>query len=462
MKTAAEWAIEQWGSVELGDKRRTRRAVAMGARMAERTEVSLPKQMHDWAETKGAYRLLNNGEVTLAKLIAPHIAATVKKCNLHDVVLLAEDSTILDYTHHKQKKGLGPIGDEYGRGMIVHSTLAIEPSTREVLGLMQMQVVLRRPQPKPKPTHYRSPEGLLWEVSAKTIPAPPAGHKRIRVTDRGSDLFEYMLACEENGASFVVRSHYNRQITLPEDGLGELRRLLDHSREQPAVEGSQYRVKVAAREKHPAREATLGLAWIHVCLPVPKNLPPATRAKGALWVYGVRAFETDPPPGVDAVEWVLLTNVPVLDLAQAKDIVAWYECRWLCEEYHMCLKTGCGIQASQLDEGLDIQRLLGFAAPIAVRLLQLKHHVHLTPTRLARKVVQPLMVQVLALRQKRVAVSMTLSEFWKQVARLGGHLGRTSDGTPGWRTLWQGWQLLSALTAGAQLFNQLRKSKRSG
>ena len=34
-----------------------------------------------------------------------------------------------------------------------------------------------------------------------------------------------------------------------------------------------------------------------------------------------------------------------------------------------------------------------------------------------------------------------------QVARLGGFLGRKSDGEPGWQTLWQGWMRVQWVAA---------------
>ena len=46
---------------------------------------------------------------------------------------------------------------------------------------------------------------------------------------------------------------------------------------------------------------------------------------------------------------------------------------------------------------------------------------------------------------------MTVYEFWRLVARLGGFLGRKSDGHPGWRAVWDGWAYLSNLTEGARL-----------
>ena len=70
----------------------------------------------------------------------------------------------------------------------------------------------------------------------------------------------------------------------------------------------------------------------------------------------------------------------------------------------------------------------------------------------ATAIVDSLMVQVLARRQKTDADSMTAAEFWRRLARLGDHQGRRRDGSPGWRTVWRGWRLLSDLTEGARLF----------
>jgi hypothetical protein len=116
------------------------------------------------------------------------------------------------------------------------------------------------------------------------------------------------------------------------------------------------------------------------------------------------------------------------------------------------LKTGCRVEDSQLDDGADLQRLLGFAAPIAVRLLQLRQATRNIPDLPATALVEPLMVQVLARRQKTDPDTMSPAEFWRRLARLGDHQGRRRDGPPGWRTVWRGWRLLSDLTEGARLF----------
>jgi hypothetical protein len=41
-----------------------------------------------------------------------------------------------------------------------------------------------------------------------------------------------------------------------------------------------------------------------------------------------------PPRGEKAIEWILLTNEPVLDLDDAWRVVEWYERRWVVEVFH--------------------------------------------------------------------------------------------------------------------------------
>ena len=76
MDTEAVWAVDQFGQVELGDKRRTERAVEMGRAMARRPGDGLVKQMGDWNGQRGAYRLLDNEAVSHEGLSKPHWEAS--------------------------------------------------------------------------------------------------------------------------------------------------------------------------------------------------------------------------------------------------------------------------------------------------------------------------------------------------------------------------------------------------
>ena len=51
---------------------------------------------------------------------------------------------------------------------------------------------------------------------------------------------------------------------------------------------------------------------------------------------------------------------------------------------------------------------------------------------------------------------LTVGEVALALGRLGGHLNRKGDGSPGWLTLWRGWQKLSQIHIGYQLARELK------
>jgi hypothetical protein len=454
--STSEWAAQQWARVELGDRRLTRRAVAIGTQMAAHSEASLPEQMGAPSVLKAAYWLLNHPGVSLAALTAPHRQQTLQAARAVPVALLVEDTTELDFTAHTAKTGLGPIGDGRGRGLLLHSTLALEPASRMVLGLAHVQVVLRQPKAERRAKWVRTPEGRVWEVSAAQVGAPPAGVCWVHVSDSGSDIFAYMTVCHQLQKHFLIRAFRNRRLVWPDDSTEAAdptaQAVRDYVQRLEPHPGSEYTLTLPAEGQQPARQARVVLQWAALTLAPPVQAPPEIRAPGPLKVWVVRAWEPNPPPDVAPVEWVLLSSLPVETLDEAQMRMDWYTCRWFCEDLHQCLKTGCRIEQRQLDDGADIQRLLGFALPIAVRLLQLRQTVRQAPAVPATTVVEPLLVQVLARRQRLNWQTLTAEQFWQQVARLGGHQGRRHDGPPGWRTVWRGWRYLSDLADGARLF----------
>jgi hypothetical protein len=88
-----------------------------------------------------------------------------------------------------------------------------------------------------------------------------------------------------------------------------------------------------------------------------------------------------------------------------------------------------------------------------VRLLQMKTLAIADPDRPARKVIPLLWLQILkAVGGKLQRVhDLTIYEFYREVAKLGGFLGRKSDDEPGWITVWRGWEKLNNLVRGARI-----------
>lgn len=92
--------------------------------------------------------------------------------------------------------------------------------------------------------------------------------------------------------------------------------------------------------------------------------------------------------------------------------------------------------------GQGLLALLGLLAVVAVRLLQLRMLSRQAPNPPASATVPQEVVAVVAGSLHVSSETLTVGQFWRGVARLGGFIGRASDGDPGWQTLWAGWHRL--------------------
>jgi Transposase DNA-binding/Transposase Tn5 dimerisation domain len=438
------WAQQQWGGAALGDARRTRRAVQLGATLASRPEASLPQQTGSWGELKSAYRLLHEPDVTHAALSEPHWQATRQQARQTHTVLFVQDTSELDFTAHPQTKDLGWIGNTGGRGFFLHSCLAVRPAAGpEILGLAAQQVWTRHEVKKGTETRTarakRRKESDVWAEIVEAIGPAAPGQQWVSVSDRASDIFSFVRRARAQGWHGLWRVGQNRLVRT---GSGKVVKLLDWARRLPTQ--TETVVELRGRDGQPPRTVHLQVAWRAVQLCPPRNGPERSQEPVAGWC--VRCWE--PGKRTNALEWVLFTTVPVTDAASARERIEWYRERWVVEEYHKALKTGCAIEQRQLRSAQGLRALLGLLAIVAVRLLQLRTVARTAPETLATQVVEPEFVETVVRFRGGSADRMTAEQFWRAVAGLGGFLGRKGDGDPGWQTLWRGWQRLQDLCWG--------------
>ena len=176
-----------------------------------------------------------------------------------------------------------------------------------------------------------------------------------------------------------------------------------------------------------------------------------------IWV--VHVFEISPPKGEERIEWALCTNEPVTTLEDALRVITWYEQRWIIEDFHKALKTGCGVESLQFTATARLDPMIGVLSAVAVTLLNLRDASRRddAATRPATDVVDVEYVRVLSgWRYKTVRTDLTVQEFFFALARLGGHQNRKSDKRPGWLVLWRGWTTLQAMADGADAIRQKR------
>ena len=106
--------------VQLGDKRLNERSTIVLEALYHQSQSSIPTACGGWSETEAAYRFFQNSKVTAAKILAPHKEATLKRMESHEVVLLVQDTTELDYTgRHEKMKDLGYLNWAERRGCLL-------------------------------------------------------------------------------------------------------------------------------------------------------------------------------------------------------------------------------------------------------------------------------------------------------------------------------------------------------
>ncbi len=454
------WAEEQFGACKLGDKRRPKRLIQVAAGVAANPSASFPEQAGSWGDLKAAYRLFDQEEVTFNAIAEPHWQQT--RARRPGRYLVIGDTTELDFGIARQIPELGPTGNGGGYGFLLHSGLMVGADSEAIFGLAAQVIHYRKPAPKKENTTQRLKRDRESEVWGKVIDATgraPAGVQFIHVLDRGADNFEVYCHAQEQGAGWVVRaSQLERKIVTPPGKKMRLRQYL----QQLPVAGS-YELYLRARPNQPARWAKLEVCYGALSMPVPAQKSRYVQEHHsepvAMWVVWVR--EVDAPQGVEPIEWVLYTSEAMTSFEDACRVVGYYEKRWLIEEWHKALKTGCRVTDRQLKTKERLEPMVGLMSVEAVRLVQLKAAARSEPDRPAEDFVPLVWVMVLTMvRKLRPAGKLTVGEFYREMAKLGGFIGRKSDGEPGWITIWRGWGKLYMLVRGSELATQLRNTRR--
>lgn len=454
--TASRFGEEHFGGARLGDVRRQRRLVAVANQMAKHPGGSLPDKVNSPANLKALYRLMDSDAVTHAEVLRPHVERTLDRMRAHEgVVLVIHDTTELDYSGRTSlRDDLGQIGNGGGRGYKCHNSLAVTAESREVLGLTH-QILFCRPRvPKGEKKSARlrraTRESRLWKQGSEALPAAPPSRLWVDVADRGADTTEFLDFEEAQGKNYLVRSQHNRWVLQGHDGETEPVKMHDGLRALP--EAGRRTVDVPARGGRAARTATVAVAWAPVRV-LPPRQPRGQERGTPLAVWVVRAWELDPPAHVaEPLEWILLTNVSVRTFADACRRLDWYARRWIIEEYHKAMKTGCGIERMEFTNQDRLQPAIALVSVLAILLLTLRDRSRRSDAhqRPARDFIPTEYVTVLsAWRFQDPDRALTVHAFYFALARLGGHQNRKHDHPPGWLVLWRGWTQLHAMVEGA-------------
>jgi len=312
---------------------------------------------------------------------------------------------------------------------------------------------VREPAPKGETQAQRKKrlrESQIWERSLQQIGPVPEQQTWIAVGDRGSDIYTFWQTCQQLGYDCVVRVAQDRRVRLdkgPEAEDQEIQRLKTLARSLPPQDGRI--LHVPAQRQRPARDAFVQISWQEVRIQPPLNGAVLSKTEVKAWM--VRVWELEPPDGGEALEWILVTTMPVVNQENAWERVKWYKWRWLLEDFHKVLKTGCGIEVRRKQTVRGMWNLLGILTPMAMRLLWLRQTAQTAPDTPATAVVSQEVIAVVTQLDHRPGVTLTANDLWRTIASFGGYLNRKSDGPPGWQTECSGWLYVQTVLQGVHL-----------
>jgi len=447
MQSDATWAEEEFGEVDLGDVRRNARLVQLASVLGAQPSASLPDATDDPATLKAAYRFFDNDYVRAEAMLESHVHSTFGRLQAVELVLAVQDTTYLDWSDHPHTTGLGPLAAPSHQGLLAHTTLAITPE-HVPLGLLAQQVWAREKDVRRNQNHKQRPiddkESQKWLRSLEAVIAARSEcptTQFVSVGDREADVYDLFLLARPPGVDLLVRAAQDRKAEHAEKYLWAAM--------ATAAVAATVTIRLGARAGQAAREATLKIRWKQVRLLAPNSRSKEKLPSITLWA--VWAIETNPPAGVEAVEWLLLTSVPLTSTEEALSILEWYAARWGIEVWHKVLKSGCAIEARQLEAADRLIRCLTLYSVIAWRILYATMLARALPDVPCTVLLDDDEWQGLYCRIHRVALAPpkppTLRQAVRWIAQLGGFLGRKGDGEPGVTVLWKGFQHLVDIVA---------------
>jgi len=386
---AEHWSTREFERSDLPDRRLRERLKALGQAWEHNPGRCVPAICPGSAEQQAAYRFLHNPRVGVDDILQPHREAMAERCRqLPGPLLLVQDTTTLNYTGLKDcTAGLGPLKkrSESSRGLHVHAAVAFTEGRRP-LGVSGLEVWARPLQEPPDEGEKESRRWFRGLRQGLELAQARGGRPVLVVGDRESDiydLFKLQSEHEEQGLELLVRVNLGRQRKVRVRCTQLRTEMLRPLREQPDFLrrvrfGRSFRVlsqggKRARRGKRIETEVRIGAVEVQP--------PEARRQRGERGVEAwlVHVLQTNPEPGEDPLEWLLLSTLGGPSEPWARRIVRWYEARWGIEEFFRVLKSGARIEDRRLRTAQALQKCLAFDAITAWQVFSLARYAREAP-----------------------------------------------------------------------------------
>lgn len=448
-----EWAREEFGDAELGDRRRTRRLVNIAVAAALKPAGCLSQVCRDEANLQGAYDFVESDHVRCEAITNAMTTATARRCAEHSCVLVAVDGSSVTLTDKRSQKDFGSIGDHVhgARGLKVINALAIDPQgvPLGVLAQRWWARAVKKHRRKSKVRAVADKETQRWldaiDDVCERLEEHAADTRAWFQIDREGDSGAMLLHLASTGHYYTVRSTWDRRLDAPK---GKKRYLRPTLRMQPVL--GYYAIDIPAGLNRTARKAIMAVRAKRVTL---RLQDPWKGGHRNVTVYAVWAREshTTTPKDEKSLDWLLFTNVPVTDSETAHGVIGSYKWRWRVEDFHKALKSGCcSVEDTQLRSSDHVIKWATILSAVAARAERIKHLSRQQPdlpasVELTETEIRALIAITRKYKKKNETIpdgvpSLEKAVLW--VARLGGYRHHSKGGPPGVTTIARGLELL--------------------
>ncbi len=435
----SSYAANELMEARFGDERLNKRLIKIIENLSENPTKSIPEACQTWGETRAIYRFWDNRKVTPELILEPHIAKTVERVKSESVVLAIQDTSDADFTKHLKTKGLGYLDTIYLQGIKIHTTLAVSAKGVPLGILHQQQWTRANEEIGKKHTRTKRPtadkESNRWIDSHNAVnELIPASTQVIHIGDRESDIYDLFASVRKESEFLLIRCAQNRRLKDEPICLKEAVAL-----QKPV---GTMTVKQKRPQDNVSKEVECGLRSLKA-----EILPPATRKDSktlpSVKVTIIEVKENNAADKKEPIHWILLTTLPVETEEDIKAYVKYYSYRWLIERYHYTLKSGCQIEELQLETAERLKNAIATYCIVAWRILWMLYLSREDGNLPYNLIMSDVEMEILYFKFNPKAKSLpeqppAISEVIRWIARLGGFLGRKSDGNPGVKTLWRG------------------------
>jgi Transposase Tn5 dimerisation domain/Transposase DNA-binding len=465
--------IEESKAANFGDARLTKRFGNLLNSLMNAPNKSIVGACKSWSETIAAYRFFNHKNITETEILAPHQAATLERIKNEKIVLIPQDTTEINFSGRKKIEGMGYLNQEKSQGFYLHPGLAITPE-RSCLGVIDAQSWIRKELGAKKSRRKKlieEKESYCWikgYEAANAIALQAENSTIVSIADREGDIYELLekTPSELNKAYWLVRCQHNRKVLKEKEEDIDVQLWEKVRGCQPIGEiefqmspGTIYNRDKRKRKPRQKRTVRQEIRTCNLTLKVPetksKNSQPVT-------IYAIHCSEINVLNEEEKIEWFLLTSFPVNDAKTALEIVSWYLCRWLIEIFFKILKSGCTIEELQFETLKATKNCIALYLIIAWRILYLTMLGRNCPNISCDLVFEANEWQSVYMVVTKKALPKnppTLNEIIIMIAKLGGFLGRKSDGYPGPQVMWVGIQRMKDFALAWDIFGPSMRQK---